>query len=76
MKGLGDWVKAQETAPGSGVRMRYGLYSCRGTCQCGTSEYSGPGGQGHEAEDTAWMVAAGAQWLKVRGGVAAQALGG
>ena len=35
MKALGDWIKAQ-VVPGTGAHMRYGLYSCRGTCQCGT----------------------------------------
>ena len=66
MKGLGAWVKAQETAPGSGVRMRYGLYSCRGTCQCGTGTYAAPGSHGYEAADVDYMVAAGAEYLKVR----------
>ena len=65
MKALGDWIKAQETAPGSGQYMRYGLYSCRGTCQCGTGTYSGPGSHGYEAADTDWMIAAGAQYLKI-----------
>ena len=36
MKALGDWIKSQPTYAGSGDMMRYGLYSCRGTCQCGT----------------------------------------
>ena len=65
MKGLGDWIKSQETFPGSGEMMRYGLYSCRGTCQCGTGSYNAPGSNGHEADDTEWMVAAGAQYLKI-----------
>jgi hypothetical protein len=33
MKGLGDWITSQETFPGSGVNLTYGLYTCRGTCQ-------------------------------------------
>merc|ERR1711935_525747 len=45
--------------------MKYGLYTCRGTCQCGTQLYSGPGGNGHEKEDTAWLANAGADYLKV-----------
>ena len=45
--------------------MRYGLYSCRGTCQCGTGTYGAPGSHGHEADDTEFMVAAGAQYLKI-----------
>jgi hypothetical protein len=66
MKGFGDWVHSQETYPGSGQYMKYGLYSCRGTCQCGTGTYQGPGSHGYEAMDTDWMVAAGADYLKVR----------
>lgn len=60
MAGLGSWIKSQETAPGSGRRMRYGLYSCRGSCQCGTSTYAGPGSLGYEKmvlpppRDTVW----------------------
>jgi len=45
--------------------MRYGLYTCRGTCQCGTKLYQGPGGHDHEALDTAWLANAGADYLKV-----------
>jgi alpha-galactosidase len=65
MKALGDWIKAQETYPGSGEYMHYGLYSCRGTCQCGTNTYSAPGSNGHEAADVDFMVAAGADYLKI-----------
>ena len=65
MKGLGDWIKAQPTYAGSPDMMRYGLYSCRGTCQCGTGTYSAPGSNGYEAADTEFMVAAGAQYLKI-----------
>ena len=65
LKALGDFIHAQETAPGSGEYMRYGLYSCRGTCQCGTGTYSAPGSHGHEAADVDWMVAAGADYLKI-----------
>jgi hypothetical protein len=43
----------------------YGLYSCRGTCQCGTSTYSAPGSNGHEMADVDWMVAQGADYLKI-----------
>ena len=42
-----------------------GLYSCRGTCQCGTGTYNAPGSNGHEKDDVEWMVAAGAQFLKI-----------
>ena len=48
MKGLGSWIKSQETSPGSGQYLQYGLYSCRGSCQCGTSTYSAPGSLGYE----------------------------
>ena len=65
MKALGDWIKAQPTYAGSSETMRYGLYSCRGTCQCGTGTYNAPGSNGYEAADTEWMVAAGAQYLKI-----------
>jgi alpha-galactosidase len=65
MAGLGEWVHAQETSPGSGEYMRYGLYTCRGTCQCSTGQYSGPGSAGYEAPDVDWMAAAGMDWLKV-----------
>ena len=59
MVGLGDWIHAQETSPGSGEYLRYGLYTCRGTCQCSTAKYSGPGSQGYEAQDVDWMAARG-----------------
>eukprot|EP01043_Picozoa_sp_COSAG02_P013131 COSAG02_NODE_521_length_20750_cov_10.721079_2_plen_493_part_00 len=65
MKALGEWITAQSVAPGSGEKMIYGLYSCRGTCQCGTRAYHGPGSHGHEAADTQWMIDAGARWLKI-----------
>ena len=65
MKALGDWVAAQPTYAGSEEKMVYGLYSCRGTCQCGTRAYHGPGSNGHEAADTQWMIDAGARWLKI-----------
>lgn len=35
MKALGQWIKNQ-TAKKTGAHMRYGLYTSRGTCQCGT----------------------------------------
>jgi hypothetical protein len=51
MKAMGDFIKSQEIAPGTGHKMHYGLYSCRGTCQCGTSTYHAPGSNGHEKDD-------------------------
>ena len=65
MRALGDWVRSQPTQDGSKERMKYGLYSSRGTCQCGTSVYHGPGSHGFERADTQWMVDAGAEWLKI-----------
>jgi hypothetical protein len=64
MAALGAWVAAQG--------FKYGLYSCRGTAQCGTDKYSGPGSQGHEGADAAWMVAAGAEWVKIDSCAASQ----
>jgi hypothetical protein len=64
MKGLGDWITAQ-AIPGANDFMRYGLYSCRGTCQCGTGSYNAPGSHGYEKADTDFMVAAGATYIKI-----------
>ena len=65
MKALGEWIHNQ-TVPGKGKIMKYGLYTCRGTCQCGTAKYSNaPGGHGHEAADSKWLADAGADYLKV-----------
>ena len=64
MKALGAWIHNQ-TVPGHGQIMKYGLYTSRGTCQCATQQYSGPGGHGHEALDAAWIAEAGADYLKV-----------
>jgi alpha-galactosidase len=66
MAALGAFVNAMPTGSGEpGDFMKYGLYSCRGTCQCGTDKYSGPGSHGYEKADTDWMIAAGAKWLKI-----------
>mmetsp|Transcript_24229 Transcript_24229/g.47642 ORF Transcript_24229/g.47642 Transcript_24229/m.47642 type:complete len:566 (-) Transcript_24229:689-2386(-) len=64
MKGLGDWITAQDTGR-PGEKFHYGLYSCRGTCQCGTSTYHADGSHGHEIADVNWMVDAGADYLKI-----------
>jgi len=64
MRALGEWVHAQEV-PGAGRTLRYGLYTSRGTCQCSTKQYQGPGSSGHIERDAAWMVAAGADLVKV-----------
>ena len=57
MRALGDYIKS--------LGLHYGLYTCRGTCQCGTDKYSAPGSHGFEAQDVDWIAAAGATWLKV-----------
>ena len=64
MAALGAWIHDQEV-PGLGKIMKYGLYTSRGTCQCSTAKYSAVGGQSHEAEDAAWLAAAGADYVKV-----------
>ena len=64
MAALGAWVHSQRI-PNTGTAMRYGLYTSRGSCQCSTKQYEGPGSAGHIAEDVKWMVAAGADFLKV-----------
>ena len=78
MAGLGQWVH-NLTVPGKGKVMQYGLYTCRGVTQCDTPEYklrcmhmppNPPAGRcegshGYEAEDTQWLVDAGADYIKV-----------
>ena len=62
MRALGDWVHAQ-VVPQTGARLRYGLYHCRGPCQCATTMYApkafvkGIGAQGFEEADARWLVA-------------------
>eukprot|EP01065_Artemidia_motanka_P009702 TRINITY_DN1500_c0_g1_i1.p1 TRINITY_DN1500_c0_g1~~TRINITY_DN1500_c0_g1_i1.p1 ORF type:complete len:436 (+),score=140.86 TRINITY_DN1500_c0_g1_i1:45-1352(+) len=64
MKALGDWIHSQEV-PGKGKVMKYGLYTSRGTCQCGTALYKNkPGTHGHVEADAAWLVDAGMDYLK------------
>lgn len=46
MTALGAWIHSQSYAPGA--YLHYGLYTSRGTCQCSTPWYSGPGSQGYE----------------------------
>eukprot|EP00316_Scyphosphaera_apsteinii_P013223 CAMPEP_0119338082 /NCGR_PEP_ID=MMETSP1333-20130426/95318_1 /TAXON_ID=418940 /ORGANISM="Scyphosphaera apsteinii, Strain RCC1455" /LENGTH=210 /DNA_ID=CAMNT_0007349277 /DNA_START=129 /DNA_END=758 /DNA_ORIENTATION=+ len=65
MMGLGNWIKRQPIYEGSAMKMRYGLYTSRGTCQCGTRTYHAVGSHGFEKEDVEWMVDAGAQYIKV-----------
>jgi alpha-galactosidase len=62
MKGFGDWVHSQCFADNQ--CMKYGLYTCRGSCQCSTPWYSGPGSLGYEAQDAQWMADAGADYVK------------
>ena len=77
MAGLGKWVHNLEVR-GKGKIMKYGLYTSRGVQQCDTGEYikrcaaSGllhppgrcEGTHGFEKEDAAWLVGAGADYLK------------
>jgi alpha-galactosidase len=56
MKALGDYIHS--------LGLKYGLYTCRGTCQCSTSEYQGPGSQGYEKQDADLMVSWGMDYLK------------
>lgn len=65
MTALGSYINSLPVAPGHSETMKFGLYSCRGTCQCSTDKYNGPGSHGFEALDTQWMVDAGAKWLKI-----------
>lgn len=67
MKALGQWIHSQVVpgdGPASGQRMSFGLYTSRGTCQCSTSTYSGPGSAGHVKQDAQYFAAAGADLLK------------
>ena len=59
----GEWIHEQEV-PGKGKIMKYGLYTCRGTCQCSTQLYHGPGSHGHVSQDAQWLADAGADYLK------------
>ena len=63
MKALGDWIHDQDV-PGKGKIMKYGLYTCRGTCQCSTQQYQGPGSHGHVTADAQYLADAGADYLK------------
>ena len=63
MKALGDWIHSQEV-PGKGKILKYGLYTSRGTCQCSTQQYQGPGSHGYEKQDAKWLANAGADYLK------------
>lgn len=64
MKALGDWIHNQ-TVPGKGKIMKYGLYTSRGTVQCGTAKYSAVGSHGHEYQDASWFANAGADYAKI-----------
>eukprot|EP01121_Diplochlamys_sp_Union-15-3_P005120 TRINITY_DN1543_c0_g1_i1.p1 TRINITY_DN1543_c0_g1~~TRINITY_DN1543_c0_g1_i1.p1 ORF type:complete len:424 (-),score=96.81 TRINITY_DN1543_c0_g1_i1:49-1194(-) len=56
MKALGDYIHSKG--------LKYGLYTSRGSCQCSTSQYSGPGSQGYEKQDADLMVSWGMDYLK------------
>jgi hypothetical protein len=73
MKGLGEWITSQPTGHPDGGTMQYGLYTCRGTQQCSTGYYSGPGSYGYEKQDVDWIVNyANASWLKLDSCAASQ----
>ncbi|KAK3244684.1 hypothetical protein CYMTET_45712 [Cymbomonas tetramitiformis] len=63
IKALADWVHDQ-VVPGKGNIMKIGLYTSRGTCQCSTNTYHGPGSQWHVSEDAHWLGYAGMDYLK------------
>eukprot|EP00937_MAST-01D_sp_MAST-1D-sp2_P001575 g1575.t1 len=63
MKALGEHIHSLEV-PGKGKIMKYGLYTCRGSGQCGTQQYQAVGSLGHEKGDAQWMVDAGMDYLK------------
>ena len=63
MKELGKWIHNQEV-PGKGKILKFGLYTSRGTCQCGTKMYNAPGTHGFVKEDADFMVDAGIDYLK------------
>lgn len=62
MKALGNFIHSQRTP--EGVQMLYGLYTSRGTCQCGTEKYQANGTAGFVLHDALWMVEAGADYVK------------
>eukprot|EP01088_Endostelium_zonatum_P017750 TRINITY_DN539_c0_g1_i1.p1 TRINITY_DN539_c0_g1~~TRINITY_DN539_c0_g1_i1.p1 ORF type:complete len:423 (-),score=65.31 TRINITY_DN539_c0_g1_i1:93-1172(-) len=58
MKAVGDYLHS--------LGLKFGLYTTRGTVQCGTSEYSNvPGSYGHYTSDVDQMVGFGMDYLKV-----------
>lgn len=48
--------------------------TCRGTCQCSTSTYHGPGSHGYEVQDAQYMADAGADYVKEVGEAASRDL--
>ena len=64
MKALGDWIHNQ-VVPGKGKIMKYGLYTSRGTKQCGTAKYEAVGSHGFEAQDASWFASVGADYAKI-----------
>lgn len=65
MKALGDWIHSQEIPGSGGKHLLYGLYTSRGTVQCGTSAYHAVGSQGFEKQDSQWFADAGADYAKI-----------
>ena len=58
MLSLGDFIHSKQ--------LRYGLYSSRGTHQCGASkDYTAPGSYGYFEADAEYMAAMGADYVKL-----------
>eukprot|EP01084_Bolivina_argentea_P043717 80519_1 len=60
MKSLGDWIHSKG--------LKYGLYSSRGTIQCGSKpprNYSAPGSYGYYQQDAQYMANVGADYFKL-----------
>ena len=57
MQSLGEFIHSKQ--------LRYGLYSSRGTYQCGHKDYDAPGSYGHYQADAEFMAAMGADYVKL-----------
>ena len=57
MKSLGDWAHSNG--------FMYGLYSSRGTQQCGSLGYNAPGSYGYYQQDANYVAAQGADYFKL-----------
>ena len=60
MKNLGDWIHS--------YNLKFGLYSSRGTLQCGNNDarnYVAPGSYGYFKQDSQYMANVGADYVKL-----------